>query len=612
MRIKRFLAICVALSMLFAFSGCRNKDDDPSSSQPDVTNENGLVIYHNADELTPYLTSLANAYSQATGNPVSVKLSANDFMNEVYSENAAIYVVDSREDLSEWFGKGLFGDLSTGIDAAADIPFGLHLNNSGVGSYGIPLMLEGYGYIVDRTMLSDLFGGASAEAIVRDLAACSYTEFEGFVDAVNTYIAAPSAATVTVNGSEYTFAAEKTGKAQSLTGVFSLNYDSARASEYLLNYMLGAKFTSHYEIMNAGEEEVGGLNDVFSAYIDVLDLHTTHVAGTEGTIARGDEFIGGDYDYSASVDAFTGGYALFYPGSTGDAADFETSSAGFGANLDIIPMKLPLTDEDITASGMTAEKLQSSIVIGSRYYIALNPNADEAMAAAARDFVSWIYSDTEGMGAYSSAIGGLPFNYSYGVNGAEEENVAGENGSANSEGGNVSDENGANGNAAGENGAANGEGGNAAGENGAVNGNNGNTAGESGTANGNANDPAFGESAGENPAAGDNGGNAKDNASGANGEGVGTQGTAAGTPNYDITNSLTAAVARYYAAGNWLPAMTGALPGGWLEDVFGAGLTDYWGMESWSTEDRTGLAEKFVGGWRDRLNGNDNAAEGTD
>lgn len=603
MRIKRFLAICIALSMLFAFSGCRNKNNDLNSSQPDVVNENELVIYHNTEQLTPFLTSLANAYSQATGNPVTVKLSANDFMNEVYNEKAAIYVVDSREDLSGWFGKGLLGDLSAGINAAADIPSGLHLNNNGLGSYGIPLMLEGYGYIVDRTMLSDLFGGASAEALVRDLAACSYTEFEGFVDAVNTYIAAPTAATVTINGSEYTFAENKTGKAQSLTGVFSLNYESTRASEYLLNYMLAAKFGSHYEIMNAGEEEVGGLNDIFSAYIDVLDLHTSHIAGTEGTIARGDEFIGGDYDYSASVDAFTGGYALFYPGSTGDAADFETSSAGFGSNLDIIPMKLPLSDADVTAAGMSAEKLWRSIAIGCRYYIALNPNADEAMTGAARDFINWLYSDTEGMNAYTSAIGGLPFNYSYGNN-----NAAGENGNANANGNVNGNNNGENGNAN-ENGTVPGESGNGNGTNGTANGNgNGNVSGnENGAVSGTGKSRS--SAAGENSTtAGDVSGNAENNAPGANGENPGTD-LPAVTPNYNITDSLTAAVARYYAEGNWIPAMTNALPGGWLEDVFGAGLKDYWGMESWSETDRTGLIDKFVGGWNDRLNKNGTVTE---
>ena len=55
--------------------------------------------------------------------------------------------------------------------------------------------------------------------------------------------------------------------------------------------------------------------------------------------------------------------------------------------------------------------------------------------------------------------------------------------------------------------------------------------------------------------------------------------------------------------------MTNALPGGWLEDVFGAGLKDYWGMESWSETDRTGLIDKFVGGWNDRLNKNGTVTE---
>ena len=46
-----------------------------------------------------------------------------------------------------------------------------------------------------------------------------------------------------------------------------------------------------------------------------------------------------------------------------------------------------------------------------------------------------------------------------------------------------------------------------------------------------------------------------------------------------------------------------------FEDVFGAGLKDYWGMESWSETDRTGLIDKFVGGWNDRLNKNGTVTE---
>jgi len=592
MRIKRFLAMGIALSMLFVLYGCRNNDDDPNSSQPDVPGENELVIYHNSDEITPYLTSAANAYSQATGKKVSVKLSEGDFMNEITGEKAAIYVVDSHEDLSGWFGKGLFGDLTGNFGLASDIPSGLNFNNTGLGSYGIPLMLEGYGYIVDKTMLSDLFGGASTEAMIRDLAACSYTDFEGFIEAVATYISAPSAATVTLNGNEYTFAAEKTGKAQSLTGVFSLNYDSADASRYLLNYALASKFGTNYEIMNANESAVNGLKDIFSAYIDALDMHTSHIAGSEGMIGRGDEFIGGDYDYSASVDAFTGGYALFYPGSTGDAADFETSSAGFSSNLDIIPMKLPITDKDISAAGMTAEKLQSSIVIGSRYYIALNPNAEEAYSTAAKDFVNWLYSDEAGMKAYTSAFGGLPFNYSYG----ETEGAGGSEGTGSATGGTSTSESNesttSEGSTSGKSAARSSAGTSASGSS------------DSGTlSSGTADGSAANSGTTDGSQSGSSGSNSTNTDSAAAGEEENpTEDLPPRVPNYNITDSLTAAVARYYAEGNWIPAMTGALPGDWLENVFGSGLTDYWGMETWGTEDRTGLVDKFIGGWNDRIN----------
>ena len=282
-------------------------------------------------------------------------------------------------------------------------------------------MLEGYGYIFDKDMISDLFGAENSEKLIADLKTCSFTEFEGFVSAVDTYISAPSAAEITLNGNKYSFSPEKTGKAQNLTGVFSLNSESTRAMEHLLSTALGAKFSSRYEVMTAADETVSGMEEIFAAYAETLDFQTSHIAGAEGTIGRGEEFIGGDYNYSTSVDLFTRGNAIFYPGGTSDAEDFETSAEGFGKNLDIIPMKLPLSDEQITAAGMTAEKLQSSIVIGSRYYLAVNPKAEENSSAAAKEFINWLYNDEAGKTAYSSAFGGVPFNFEYIMTGEAEE-----------------------------------------------------------------------------------------------------------------------------------------------------------------------------------------------
>ena len=84
-------------------------------------------------------------------------------------------------------------------------------------------------------------------------------------------------------------------------------------------------------------------------------------------------------------------------------------------------MKLPLSEDEITAAGMTAEKLQSSIVIGSRYYIAVNPEASKTLSAAAKEFISWLYNEDAGKSAYSSAFGGVPFNFEYLMSGNTEE-----------------------------------------------------------------------------------------------------------------------------------------------------------------------------------------------
>ena len=415
MKLKRIFALILALLVLLGFSGCRNRNEEELPA-PEVTEEDELVIYHNSKSLAPMLMSITEEYSKATGKKVSAKLSGSDFLGEMQSKNGVIYVVDTNSDLSKWHSEGLFSDLLNNgpLSSVTDkIPAGIQLNPSGIGSYGIPLVLEGFGYIFDKDMLSDLFGAENSEKLADDLRSCSFTEFEGFVAAVDTYISAPSAAEITINGNKYTFSPEKTGKAKNLTGVFSLNSESTSVLEGLLSTALAAKFSSRYEIMSASEENVSKTESVLKAYTEVLDLHTNHIAGAEGSIGRGEEFVGGDYNYSTAVDLFTRGNALFYPGGTFDTADFEKSAEGFSNNLDIIPMKLPLSEEDITSSGMTAEKLQSSIVIKSRYYLAINPKAEENLSSAAMDFINWLYSDEAGKTAYSSAFGAVPFNFEY-------------------------------------------------------------------------------------------------------------------------------------------------------------------------------------------------------
>ena len=91
------------------------------------------------------------------------------------SKSAAIYVVDTHSDLSKWHSEGLFSDFlnDTGLSSlTTKIPAGIQLNRNGIGSYGIPLMLEGYGYIFDKNMLSDIFG---AEKKKKNQSSCFFS-----------------------------------------------------------------------------------------------------------------------------------------------------------------------------------------------------------------------------------------------------------------------------------------------------------------------------------------------------------------------------------------------------------------------------------------------------
>lgn len=560
MFIKKALSMLLAFVMLLGFSGCRNRNEEEIIPGP--AEEDELVIYHKNTELAPMLMSLTEEYSKATGKKVSAKLAGNDFLGEMKSQNGALYVVDTHSDLSKWHSEGLFSDFlsDTGLSSlTTKIPAGLQLNRNGIGSYGIPLMLEGYGYIFDKDMLSAVFGEEDSEKLAADLKTCSYTEFEGFVSAVETWIAAPSALEITVGENKYTFAPEKTGKAQNLTGIFALNSESTRAMEHLLSSALAAKFASRYEVMTAAEEAVSETEPIFTAFAEALDFQTSHIAGAEGTIGRGEEFTGGDYNYSTAIDLFARGNALFYPGGTSDAADFEKSSEGFGKNLDIMPMKLPLSEEQVSAAGMTAEKLQSSIVIGSRYYLAINPEAKENLSAAAKDFINWLYSDEAGKTAYSSAFGGVPFNFEYLMTGTAEEQSPSsepENSGDMTESGTVSPENSA----------------------------------PSGTS--------------ENSRTAPENSSVSESMPEENPEMVGPM-----NPSHKISGSLMESLAEYYSEGNWIPDLSFALPADFSKNILGKSLSGYWGKESWSESDRKDFTDILIGGWKNLID-KDNAAVG--
>lgn len=563
MKINKIIALALVLAMLMCLCGCNRKDNNQSSSSGTETADE-FVIYHSSKALDSALAAAVRGYEKATGKKVGVKYVESGLAAAAETEKPALYAVDTRDDLSDWYEKGLFGEIAEGLfGTGTEISSGLWMS-SGSGSYGVPLALEGCGYIFDRDMLSDLFGVEDVSDLVADLRECSYNDFIGFVSAVETYIAAPSAAAVTVNGNKYTFAEAKTGRAQMLSGVFALTSESSRAYEYLLNYALAAKFGGKSAVSAAAENDAAGAKEAFAAAARALDDLTSHIAGTGGAIGRGEEFMGGDYTYSAAVDAFTGGFALFYAGSSADAADFKKSSVTFGENLDILPMKLPLSEGDTTASGMSTEKLNRSIIITSRYYLAFNPNAEAAAASAARDFVKWLYTDNAGMAAFSEAFGGVAFNYTEPAESSRAQRSAASGPVSTKSPAASTPESGAN----------------------SADASSGTLDSILSTGEPDLSTPAV---SGEESAP-----------SSSAGEGSASSGSEA-AGGYALSDSLSRAVARYYTSGNWIPELVSAMPGSWRTDTFGKSLTDYWNKPDWTDEDRESLVSGWLNGWTEGM-----------
>ena len=96
------------------------------------------------------------------------------------SENPpAIYTLAALRALPEWKESGRVLNLSTVEDPefqdiVASVPDTMRLTDGGPESYGIPYGVEGIGYIVNKNMLSDLFGSDNGELVLTELSTCSW------------------------------------------------------------------------------------------------------------------------------------------------------------------------------------------------------------------------------------------------------------------------------------------------------------------------------------------------------------------------------------------------------------------------------------------------------
>ena len=411
----RFIPLMLLLSAVI-LSGCGI----------DTASKYDLYIFNTKGESADAMSAAAKAYGDETGKKIKVfslgsgTNSSDTLRAEMNSKNKpGIFSIMNISELAEWEEGGFALDLSGVTDekfkALHDsIPSNMRLTSNGIGSYGIPYNVEGYGYITDARMIAAVFGEENKDSVLNDLKYCDYGEFENFVTTLDNYIKTNVVSDVVLNENKYTFASAKNELSSKLNGVFAVaGSEKWTYGDHMINVALNAVFETPADALAASSQDLDNLKNPFIAYAKALDLKTSHAAGINGAAARGAEFINSTTNnYDSAVQAFAEGKALFLKQGNWVYTNIKKANSEISDTLTFIPVKLPLSQNDIKVKGLTVEKMNRSIPVFVPNYYAVNAKADEAQQKEALNFLVWLNTTDTGKKFITEDMAFIPYNAS--------------------------------------------------------------------------------------------------------------------------------------------------------------------------------------------------------
>ncbi|MDR0723232.1 MAG: ABC transporter substrate-binding protein, partial [Treponema sp.] len=416
---KRIMQVLAAVCMIVVMGS--------SCSKKSVAADRGYDIYlFNAKgENGAQVDAMAKAYQEATGVRVktfSIGAGADQSapMNtEMNSKNMpTIFSVQGINNLAMWLEGGYVQDFAQVENnpafskLAQDIGPDLRLTLGGTTNYGIPYNLEGYGYIVDTKMLAELFDLADATELIQDIKTASYSEWEAFIIGIDNWIKNNPPGPVKVSGKTYTLAASKTAMTGSLTGVIAL-MGSQRWTygDHLVNVALNATFSTINDSLNAKEGDIRRIRGPLVAYAKALDFKTRHLAGKNGPAQRGHDLVSdANFGYDQAVQLFAEGKALLLKQGNWAYNNILTVNQDVAERLYFLPIKMPFTSSDITAQGLTIEKMERSIPVFVPNYYTVNALCAEEEKQKAYDFLVWMNTSPEGQRFIIEEMAFIPYN----------------------------------------------------------------------------------------------------------------------------------------------------------------------------------------------------------
>lgn len=252
--------------------------------------------------------------------------------------------------------------LVEGVDVMSDTLLAAAASRAGIteSTDALPLGRSLYGYWANSTMLTSLLGDGAVTALQN----ASWEEWSDFVETLQAWLEEPEAATVTLNGSDYTLPETKPDTLNA-TGVFSEPMD--RAAGYTAALLAaGSELT---------EDTLSGpLNGVYSA----VTLEWDNLAESDET-------------------------ALFRRAKLTDLLSAYGAEAC--QSLVLIPFKCNLEESDLSTEEYNLTGLLNYPVLADVGYVTVRAGTDETAQKAAKSAALWLYSSGDGESALTETLG---------------------------------------------------------------------------------------------------------------------------------------------------------------------------------------------------------------
>ncbi len=413
---KLVTGLTTAALALLVLVGCGNSGGDSAKSDE-------LYIFNNKSEISDSLKELAKDYEKETGIQVKTfspgsGADVTETMNtEMTSKNApAIFATNSLITWGPKDGDFMYNLQDSGNEElkklAEQVPENMRLSVDDKTNFGLPYTVEGYGYIVDKDVLKELFPAADQDALLTDLKTVDFQGFTDFTNGLNEYLQSDKVATLSLNGHEYPLAAEKTELTKSLTGIFvEAGAEKWTYSDHMINVAMNTVFSSYSDALYSDPSKFDEMKDSLVKYMEVLDYNTSHAAGEDGPLVRGSEFINGTVgSYDNSFQLFADHKGVFIKQGNWIYPTLNKLNPDMLATLDIIPIKMPFEQKDIHLEGWTPEDYNKTIPTFVPNYWIINKQVSEDKIKLAEDFLVWLYSSDRGLKFLKDESGFILFN----------------------------------------------------------------------------------------------------------------------------------------------------------------------------------------------------------